>query len=151
MVGKSDMGVRSMEYRRFGDTYVVRMDPGEEIVSGVIALCQREDVRLASVEAIGAVDHAVVGIYDTVNGRFQERAFDEPMEISALSGNVTRRDGQVHAHLHATLCDGEQRAFGGHAIELRISVTCEMFIRALPGEVGRRVDADTGLTTFMFD
>ena len=104
-----------------------------------------------SVEAIGAVDHAVVGIYDTVNGRFQERAFDEPMEISALSGNVTRRDGQVHAHLHATLCDGEQRAFGGHAIELRISVTCEMFIRALPGEVGRRVDGDTGLTTFMFD
>ena len=140
-----------MQYGQFGDTYMLRIDYGEEILQSLKQMCEQEGIRLAEVNAIGAVDHAVVGIYDTVNGRFQERAFDEPMEISALSGNVTRRDGQVHAHLHATLCDGEQRAFGGHAIELRISVTCEMFIRALPGEVGRRVDGDTGLTTFMFD
>ena len=140
-----------MEYRRFGDTCVVRMDPGEEVVTGVTALCEREDIHLASVEAIGAVDRAVVGLYDTVCGKYREREFNEPMERAALSGNITRRNGVVHAHLHATLCDGEQRAFGGHALELRVSITCELFIRALPGEVRRRVDEETGLTTFMFD
>ena len=39
---------------------------------------------------------------------------------------------------------------GGHVNELYISATCEMILRLIPGEVGRKPDAVTGLNLFDF-
>lgn len=140
-----------MEYRKYGDTYVVRMDRGEEILEQLTRLCEKEDIRLASVEAIGAAEHAVLGIYDLKTKVYTKKEWNEIMEISSLMGSVTRMDGKVYLHLHATLCDHELRTLGGHVNELRVGVTCEMFVRALPGEVGRRSDSETGINLFQFD
>ena len=139
-----------MEYRKFGDTYVVRMDRGEEIISCLAGLCRKEDIRMASVDALGEVDHAAVTVYDVPARVFHNREFNEPMEIGSLCGNVTRRDGEVYIHLHVTLCDVNAAVHGGHAKELHCSATCEMFVRTLPGEVGRRFDEETGLNLFRF-
>ena len=140
-----------MEYRRFGDTYVVRMDRGEEILAQLTVLCEKEDIHLAQVDALGAVDHVVVSIYDVPNKVFFKKEFNEPMEISNLCGSVTRKDGQVYIHLHATVCDKDLIAHGGHANELRVAATCEMFVRTVPGEVSRRLDENIGLNMFKFD
>ena len=139
-----------MEYRKFGDTYVVRMDRGEEILSTLTALCEKGDIRLAQVDALGAVDHAVVSVYDVPTRTFFKKEFNEPMEISNLCGTVSRKDGKVYIHLHVTVCDKDLLAHGGHANELRVSATCEMVIRTIPGEVDRRVDENVGLNVFVF-
>ncbi|MBQ9299394.1 MAG: DNA-binding protein [Clostridia bacterium] len=139
-----------MEYRRFGDTYIVRMDRGEEILSQLVALCEKEDIRLAQVDALGAVDHAVVSVYDIPTKTFYKKEFNEPMEISNLCGTVSRKDGQVYIHLHATVCDKDLIAHGGHANELRVSATCEMVVRTIPGQVDRRLDEAIGLNMFRF-
>ena len=139
-----------MEYRRFGDTYVVRMDRGEEILSSLKDLCLKEDIRLAKVDALGAVDRAQVCIYDVATKTFFKKEFDEPMEISNLCGTVTRKDGGVYLHLHVTLCDRELRAHGGHATGLRVSATCEMTVTVIPGEVEREMNGDIGLNVFRF-
>ncbi len=140
-----------MEYRKFGDTYVVRIDRGEEILSSLTELCRKEDIRLASVDALGAVDHAIVSVYDVPTKTFYRKEFNEAMEISNLCGTVSRKDGEVYIHLHATLCDTKLAAHGGHANELRVSATCEMVVRTIPGEVGRRLDENIGLNLFKFD
>ena len=140
-----------MEFRKFGDTYIVRMDRGEEILSTLTELCRQEDIRLAQVDALGAVDHAVVSVYDVPTKTFYKKEFNEPMEISNLCGTVSRKEGQVYIHLHATVCDKNLTAHGGHANELRVSATCEMVVRVLPGEVGRRLDEKIGLNMFQFD
>ena len=139
-----------MEYRKYGDTYVVRIDRGEEILTSLTALCRQEDIRLASVDALGAVDHAVVSVYDVPTKTFFRKEFNEAMEISNLCGTVSRKDGEVYIHLHATLCDTNLAAHGGHANELRVSATCEMVVREIPGEVGRRMDENIGLNLFKF-
>lgn len=139
-----------MEFRRFGDTYVIRMDRGEEIMATLADFCEREGVALASVEAIGAVDHAVVGLYDVGEQVYHKRTFDEPMEIASLLGTVTRKDAKPYLHLHAALCDAEMLTHGGHVNELRISATCEMVLRLIPGQVGRKQDPETGLNLFAF-
>ena len=139
-----------MEFRRFSDTYVIRMDRGEEIMSTLAALCEAENIRLASVEAIGAVDRAVVGLYDVNKKAYHRKEFSEPMEIASLLGTVTEKDGKPYLHLHATLCDTDMQTHGGHVNELHISATCEMILRLIPGEVGRRPDEDMGLNLFRF-
>ena len=139
-----------MEFRRFNDTCVVRMDRGEEVVENLTALCEREGIRLASVEAIGAVDRAVVGLYDVDKKVFHRKEFQEPMELTSLLGTVTEKDGKPYLHLHATFCDANMQAHGGHVNALYISATCEMILRLLPGQVGRRLDEVTGLNLFDF-
>ena len=36
-----------MEYQKFADTYVVRIDKGEEIIASLQALCEKENIQLA--------------------------------------------------------------------------------------------------------
>ena len=38
-----------MEYRKFNDTYVIRMEQGEEVMSTLAAFCEKEGIGLASV------------------------------------------------------------------------------------------------------
>ena len=140
-----------MEYRRFENAYVIRMDRGEEVMATLTSLCEQEGIRLASVAAIGAVDRAVVGLYDVGEKVYHRKEFTEPMELTSLLGTVTEKGGKPYLHLHATFCDANMQAHGGHVNELHISATCEMILRLLPGEVGRRQDEVTGLNLFEFN
>ena len=140
-----------MDYRKFGDTYIVRIDRGEEILASLKSLCEKENIILAQVDALGAVDHAEVCVYDVPTRTFFRKTFDEPMEISNLCGTVTRKDGEVYLHLHVTVGDKELHAHGGHATALRVSATCEMVVRTIPGDVGRELNEEVGLNQFRFN
>ena len=35
-----------MDYRKFGETYYVRMDKGYEIISTILGICQKERKRI---------------------------------------------------------------------------------------------------------
>lgn len=54
-----------MEYRKFGDTYIVRMDRDEEILAQLKIFAEKEQVKLASVTALGAVKDFTIGVFDT--------------------------------------------------------------------------------------
>ena len=140
-----------MEYRTFGSTYVLRLDPGDEIMSSLKLLCEENEIRLAKIEGLGAADHAVIGLFDVVTKEFHKRVFDVPLEISSIIGNVTRQKGEVYLHVHVNICDSELNGYGGHLVECRISATSEIFITVLDGEVGRRFDETIGLNVFEFD
>ena len=140
-----------MEYRRFQDTYVIRIDRGEEVVATLTAFCDQEGVQLASVEALGAADHVVIGLYDVGAKKYHRHSFDEPMEITSLLGSVSTKDGKPYLHLHINLCRADMSVIGGHLNECRISATCEMIVRKLSGTVERKLDeAVTGLNLYEF-
>ena len=54
-----------MESRKFSQGYVLRLDPGEEIVASLIRLVEQEQVQLGSVTAIGAANDVTIGIFIT--------------------------------------------------------------------------------------
>ena len=108
-----------MEYRKFPQGYVMRLDPGEEIVEQLTALVERENVRLGS--------------------------------ISALVGNVSRKEGEPYLHLHITIGNpvtGEVHA--GHLTSAVISATLELFLQVWDGDVDRRFSDTVGLNLFEF-
>ena len=134
-----------MDYRKFGNTYAVRIDLGEDIMENLKKLCTAEQIRLGRVEAIGAADHAVIGVYDLDKKEYYPETIDEFMEITSLNGNITSMDGKPYIHLHATLADQRHGVHGGHVLEMRVGATCEMFVTALDGEVRRQKDETLGI------
>lgn len=139
-----------MDYRRFGDTLVIRMDRGEEIIQSLRLAAEKEGVRLASVEALGAVDDFTVGVFDTVEKQYHANHFTGAFEIVSLTGTVTTQDGKFYAHLHMSAGDREGKVFGGHLNSATVSATCEMVVRALDGRVERQFDEGVGLNLFRF-
>ncbi len=137
-----------MKYKVFGNTIVVRIDRGEEITASVKSICEKENVRLASISALGAVGHAVVGLYRVEEQKFLSNTFDGELEMTSLTGNVTTKSGEIYLHMHADFADETGHVYGGHLAEAVISGTCEMFIQKIDGEVSRIHDEQTGLNIF---
>ena len=140
-----------MEYTEFDDTYVVRLDRGEEIISSLKEFCQKEKISLASVDGLGATDHLEICLYDVVNKVFHRHTFEEPMEITSLHGNISTMCGETYLHIHINAADSELNVHGGHLSACRISATGELFIRKIEGRVERRKDEVTGLNLYYFN
>jgi len=134
-----------MKSKQYGDTYLVRIDYGEEIMSSLKEFCAQEHIAMARVEAIGAADHAVIGVYDLGTQTYHQETLDGFYEITSLNGNVTKVSGAPYIHLHATLADQQHGLHGGHVIEMRVGATCEMFVTAIDARVRREKDEGLGI------
>ena len=47
-----------MEYRKIGDNYYIRMDRGDEIVSNLLEICEKESIPSAVFSGIGGCQSA---------------------------------------------------------------------------------------------
>ena len=140
-----------MEYRKFPQGYVMRLDPGEEIVEQLTALAERENVRLGCVSALGAANDVTIGIFSTGEKQYYSRRYQGDFEISALVGSVTRMEGKPYLHLHITIGNpvtGEVHA--GHLTSCTISATLELFLQVWDGQVDRQFSDQVGLNLFRF-
>jgi predicted DNA-binding protein with PD1-like motif len=139
-----------MDYKRFGNTIIARMDKGEEILQQLEVISQKENIRLASVSALGATNDMTVGVFRTGEKKYYANHFTGDMEIVSLTGTVSTMDGNYYAHLHMSAGDADGHVFGGHLNRCVISATCEMVIQVIDGEVDREFNQEVGLNTFRF-
>ena len=139
-----------MEYRKFGDTYIVRMDPGEEILTQLKAFAEQEGVKLASVTALGAVKDFTVGVFDANAKVYRSNRFQGVYEIVSLVGTINTMNDAFYCHLHMCAADQEGHAFGGHLSEAVISATCELVVTCLPGRTDRVFSDEVGLNLISF-
>lgn len=139
-----------MEYKRFDNTYIVRIDKDEEILEQVEILAKTEGIKLASVSALGAIKEFTVGVFKTDTKEYVANNFNGCYEIVSLTGTINTMKGEFYTHLH--LCAGNEKgeAFGGHLNRAVISATCEMVITVLDGVVDREFDEEIGLNLFKF-
>ena len=52
-----------MEYRKFDNVIVARIDKDEEISEQLRVIAIKENIKLASVQALGAINDFTVGVY----------------------------------------------------------------------------------------
>ena len=140
-----------MEYRRFGQSIVVRMDKGEEILEQLKAVAQAEQIKLAGVSALGAVNSFTVGVFKTGEKKYYSNSFEGDFEIVSLTGTVSTMDGEFYSHLHMSAGDCEGKVFGGHLNRAVVSATCEMVITVIDGRVDRAFSEEIGLNLFRFE
>ena len=139
-----------MDYRKFGSTYVVRLDPGDEIVEKVLWLAAVENIRLATVSGLGAVDNVTLGIFSPDTKQYKANMFHTDFEIVSLTGTVTSQNKRPYAHLHMAVGDLAGRCYGGHLNRGVVSATAELVIQSIPGEVDRQPDPKIGLNLMHF-
>lgn len=134
-----------MRYKRFGDTVIVRIDRGEEILEKVKELAEKENIKLATIAALGAVNEFTVGVFNTDEKKYYANEFSGAFEIVSLTGTISTMNGQFYSHLHMSAGNDRGEVFGGHLNRAIISATCEMTVTVINGEVDRYFDEDIGL------
>lgn len=139
-----------MDYRRFGDTIVARIDKGEEILEQVKEIALKEQVKLASVQALGAIGSFTAGVFKTDEKKYLSNEFTGAYEIVSLTGTINTMKGEFYCHLHISAGNEKGEVFGGHLNRAVVSATCEMVIRVIDGTVDRYFDEEVGLNLFQF-
>ena len=140
-----------MDYRRFGKTIIARIDRGEEVLTQLKNIALKEEIKLASVRALGATDDFTVGVFKVDEKKYYANHFTGDFEIVSLTGTISTMNGEYYAHLHMSAGDEQGRVFGGHLNEALISATCEMVIEVIDGQVDRVRDESVGLNLFHFN
>ncbi len=139
-----------MEYRRFGNTIVARIDRGEEILTALQEIAAAEGIQLASISALGATNDFTVGVYNVDEKQYHANDFKGNFEIVSLTGTVSTMDGRFYAHLHMSAGDEKGQVFGGHLNRAVVSAVCEMVITVIDGTVDRSFSPEIGLNLFRF-
>lgn len=137
-----------MKYKRFDKTIVVRIDRGEEILDKIRELAIAENIKLASVTALGATNDFTVGVFNTAEKKYYANEFKGAFEIVSLTGTINTMDGEFYTHIHMSAGNDKGEVFGGHLNRAVVSATCEMIVTVIDGEVDRYRDDDVGLNLF---
>lgn len=139
-----------MEYRKFGNTYIVRLEKNEEVLSSLKDFCFKEDIKLGSIVGLGASREVEIGLFNTETKEYKTTVMEGMFEITSLVGNITRKDDEVYLHCHINFSDDSLKTFGGHLVRAVISATCEIVVTKIDGEVNRKFDEEIGLNLFRF-
>ena len=140
-----------MQFKKFGDKYIIRMDKGEEIVETLKKFCEDEKIKLGFIKGIGAVNKAVVGVFDTNTKQYYSTDLNGVYEITSLLGNISTMNGEVYLHLHINLSNKEYITCGGHLNSAIISATGEIMIEVIEGNVDREFNEKIGLNLYRFN
>jgi uncharacterized protein len=127
-------------------TYVVVLDAGEEAFAAITGFAGRENLRGASVTALGAFERATVGWFDVAAKSYREISVDEQCEVLSAIGDIAEGDdGKPSLHLHVVLGlrDGSTR--GGHLLRAVVQPTLEVTVVEAPVHLRRKKRPDLGI------
>ena len=139
-----------MEYRKFENKIIVRIDKGEEILEKIKEIALQENIKLASINALGATDDFTVGVYKVDEKKYYSNEFKGNFEIVSLTGTINTMNGEFYTHIHMSAGNDKGEVFGGHLNKAVVSATCEMVIDIIDGKVDRYFDKEIGLNLFKF-
>ena len=144
-----------MDYRRINDTYYVRIDKGEEIITELLQICGREGIQSAVFTGIGGCSHAEIQTFIPQKGAFETEILDGMLELINITGNIITDDDQLFHHTHAVFSykkESEHRIAAGHMKALTVLYTAEIELRpVIGGVIKRKQDPETGTGFWSFE
>lgn len=139
-----------MEYKRFENTIIARIDKNEEILEQVKTIALKENIKLASIQALGAINDFTVGVFKVDEKKYYANSFQGNYEIVSLTGTINTMNDEYYCHLHLSAGNESGQVFGGHLNKAFVSATCEMVIQIINGKVDRVFNEEVGLNVFKF-
>lgn len=145
-----------MDYRKYNDTVYIRMDKGDEIVGGILDICEKEKIFSAVFSGIGGCREAQIQTFIPEKETFETRTVQGMLELVSLNGNVVSDTGGLFAHTHALFTykdgNGAHCVAGGHIKAITVLYTAEIELRPVKdGTIGRQHDPETGTGFWSFE
>jgi hypothetical protein len=140
-----------MDFKRFDQAYVLRLEQGEEIVATLRRFCQEQGVTGGWVMGIGTVRQATLSYFVLAEGVYHHTELSGDHEITSLMGNISVMEGEGYPHLHATLSDAGCNLRGGHLSAGVISATGELVVTPFGETLERRLSPESGQRLLALD
>lgn len=134
-----------MLHQQFGDRYIVRLESGECTVERLMDFAASQRIGFANISAAGAVNWVRLAYWNASTHKYEEREFDEQLEVVSFQGNCSLKDGKPFFHVHGVFARRDFSALAGHIKEARVHPTLEVWLRAEDVGIQRTHDAQTGL------
>lgn len=152
-----------MEYRRFGNKIVARIDSGEELVQKLCEIAERENIRFAIVTGWGSSRDVSLTYYDTKKACEYGNVYNRiDHELTNISGAVVRAEGETRTELRAVIgnpsYDSPVRitsvrfgfAIGGRLKSAVISTTCTVILELIDLDVNMTRPRELGYDVMEF-
>lgn len=140
-----------MKYRSFNNTYYIRVDRGEEIISTILSVCKAENIGAAVYTGIGGCSQAEIQTFIPEAGAFETETIDGMLELASMTGNVVSGGHHTHAVISYKSGDGHRIA-AGHIKSLTVLYTAEIELRPVTGgEIIKKHDPETGTGFWEFN
>ena len=127
-----------MDYRNYNNVVYLRLDKGDEVLSSILEVCEKEGIKSCVFSGIGGCDYVKLGTFRPEQGTYANYEKSGMLELVSLNGDI--KDSEQGALIHAHGClsyekEGEIKLIGGHLLSLRVLVTAEIEIRPVIGGV----------------
>lgn len=145
----------NIDYRKYGQTYYIRLDRGDEVLSSILEICKKEKIESAIYSGIGGCSEAEVQTFIPEKGAFETETIKGTLELVTLNGNVIKDENdQYYQHSHALFSfkeGDEHRIVAGHMKSITILYTAEIELRpVIGGEIKREYSPETGTGFWKF-
>ena len=145
-----------MDYRKIGETYYVRIDRDEEIISTIISICRDNGVDSAIYSGIGGCSTAEIQTFVPAKRSFETEVLEGMLELISINGNILKDEkGEYVHHSHAMYSykkDGEHHISGGHMKASKVLYTAEIELRpVIGGSIHKKFDPETGTGFWDFE
>lgn len=135
----------------WNERYVLSIDNHQEIMAALADFCKKKKIKAGDITGIGAISEATFRFLDPATKQYVDKVFEEQMEITNLTGNISSKDGEVYLHVHLTCSRRDYTCVGGHLLNARINGACELLVTDFGlTSLGRRFDPETGLNLYDF-
>lgn len=140
-----------MEYKRQGNTIIVRVDKGEDIIKELLSLSEKENILFAYISGLGAVNDIELGIFDTSAKKYHSKRLIGDFEITSLVGSLSRKEDKPYIHVHMSVGNVlTNEFFGGHLNKAIVGATAEIVLNVVEIVVEREFVEEIGLNLFKF-
>jgi hypothetical protein len=134
-----------MNFQRFDHRYQLRFMSGERFVATLLDFCNAEGIGYAALSGLGAVSSVNLAYFNDATREYETHEIAEQLEVIGLTGNITTKDGQPFAHVHATFGGRDLSVRGGHIMDMTVKPNLEIWLTRGTEAVTRLPDEESGL------
>lgn len=128
--------------------FMLRLERGEEIVDTLKNFCLQQNIKNATISAIGSVENPTLAHYKVDTKKYSEKTLEGVFEVTALLGNVALFENQPLLHPHITISDENMQAYAGHLVRGTVSATLEVLITVFPSAFEKKHNEEIGLKLY---
>ena len=114
-------------------TYVLFLQPGEEIVRTFLDFAAEHDLTASKFSGNGSIEDLTLGFRDESSFGFKKISIAEPVEMLCFSGNIAfDEEGQTQFRIHTILGSATGKTFGGYLLEAYACSEVELILVEIP-------------------